>query len=332
MFRLIKRTFIIKSVVQDEFGGPDVLKIGTRKLAKRPDANSIRIKIHYTALNRADLLQREGKYPNQKSIMNMGLECSGEVYSIGERVKEFSIGDSVMSLLDVGGYAEYVDVNANFAMKIDGIMPMKEAAGVPETFLTAYQLLHFVGQVENNSKILIHGAGSGVGTSAIQLARLTNSELFATAGSEKKLRIAENLGAHHLINYKEESFGKKFKNIDFILDCVGGSFWKENIRVLAMDGKWILYGLLGGVNVDGPLLGMLLSKRAQIRASTLMSRSEVYKSNLVSTFWKDHKNDFISKNLRPVLDSTFSIQNIAEAQRYMSTDQNCGKILLKIDF
>ena len=233
---------------------------------------------------------------------------------------------------------------------------LEKAGGIAETFLTAYQLLHLVGEVKSTDCVLVHAAGSGVGTSAIQLgivhphmvkciwntaflecneqrkAKLNGNKILATAGSQSKLEIAKSLGALEGVNYKEESFSKKFSNVDFILDCIGGSYWKDNMKVLAQDGKIILYGLLGGVKVEGPLLGMMLAKRAQIRASTLMSRSPDYKANLVNKFWTDHEADFYNGNLYPLIDKTFLFTEIADAHHYMAQNQNCGKIILKNNF
>ena len=157
------------------------------------------------------------------------------------------------------------------------------AAAIPEAFLTAFQLLFWVGESFPSTNVLIHGGGSGVGTSAIQLAKLNDQRVFATAGSEKKLFKMSRLGADRTLNYKEHSFSEVLKNeeVNLILDCVGGSYWEKNIEVLSRDGIWVLFGLLGGPYVDGPILAKLLAKRAQIRASTLMSRSNDYKAKLV---------------------------------------------------
>merc|ERR1719285_265413 len=290
------------------------------------DDNSVRIKVQYSALNRADLLQTQGKYPNQKEPALLGLECSGHVIECGRNVENLKEGDAVMGLLDGGGYGEYVDCHAPLAMKIDeNKMSLEKAGAIPETFLTAYQLLHFVGDCSPNSRVLIHGAGSGVGTAAIQLAKAAGVEsIQVTAGTDKKCQKATELGADRAINYKlqiwSDEIGKN--NVDLILDCIGGSYWKGNMKCLDTDGKLVLYGLMGGVKVDGPLLGIMLAKRAQIRATTLLSRSLSYKCRLCEDFSNDHKDDFYSTKLAPVIDSVYAISDVADAHRYMATNAN----------
>lgn len=158
-------------------------------------------------------------------------------------------------------------------------------------------------------------------------------KVLATAGDEKKLKIATKLGAEKTVNYKTHDFSKELEGqrVNLILDCVGGSYWKQNMKVLSRDGILVLYGLLGGAKVDGPILAFLLAKRAQIRASTLMSRSDVYKANLVHDFWSSKGAKFASGDLAPVIDSQFNMSEIDQAHRYMATNQNCGKILLKME-
>ncbi|CBY18241.1 unnamed protein product [Oikopleura dioica] len=306
----------VKAINYDSFGGADVLRVGERDLGElRP--KDVRIKVAYSALNRADLLQVAGKYPNQKAPLPLGLEAAGEIESVGENVQGLKVGDRVMALLNGGGYAE---------------MQRKELRSQRLSCL-AYQLLHWVGTTQEGAKVLIHGAGSGVGTSAIQLAKLNKNSIYATAGAESKLEKATELGAIKTLNYKENDFGEEWKaeKIDVILDCVGGDYWRKNMKVLGMDGIIVLYGLMGGVNVDGPLLAMILGKRAQIRGTTLMSRSEEYKTKLVSEFWNKNKSHFVDGSMSPVIDSIYDMTDVAEAHKYMATNKSNGKILLKMN-
>jgi len=322
----------VKAINYDSFGGADVLRVGERDLGElRP--KDVRIKVAYSALNRADLLQVAGKYPNQKAPLPLGLEAAGEIESVGENVQGLKVGDRVMALLNGGGYAEMVDVPSGMCMKLPEQISAKKGAAIPETFLTAYQLLHWVGTTQEGAKVLIHGAGSGVGTSAIQLAKLNKNSIYATAGAESKLEKATELGAIKTLNYKENDFGEEWKaeKIDVILDCVGGDYWRKNMKVLGMDGIIVLYGLMGGVNVDGPLLAMILGKRAQIRGTTLMSRSEEYKTKLVSEFWNKNKSHFVDGSMSPVIDSIYDMTDVAEAHKYMATNKSNGKILLKMN-
>lgn len=328
----IRNMRTVKAIIYDDFGGPDVLKVGERQLGDL-SPKEVRINVAYSALNRADMLQVAGRYPNQTKPLELGLEAAGEIESVGADVTNLSPGDRVMALLNGGGYSQMVDVPSGQCMKLPESISTKTGAAIPETFLTAYQLLHWVGETQEGAKVLIHGAGSGVGTSAIQLARLNRNCIYATAGAKSKLDKALELGATTVINYKENDFGEEWKGerIDVILDCVGGDYWKKNMKVLGMDGVLVLYGLLGGVNVNGPLLAMILGKRAQIRGTTLMSRTHDYKDKLVAEFWGNNETHFADGTITPVIDSIYNMSDVAEAHKYMSTNKNTGKILLKMN-
>ena len=236
------------------------------------------VKVSYTAINRADTLQRKGLYPvpsGQTDIL--GLEMSGVVVDGNDK---WQTGTEVMSLLNGGGYAEYVAVDENLIMPIPEGVTLRTAAGIPETWLTAFQLLHFVTQVQPGDTVVIHAGGSGVGTAAIQLATEAGCRVFTTAGSKEKISKSMALGATGGANYKEENWGVKIKEmagdagVQCVLDCVGSSYWKQNVDVLSVDGKWTLYGLMGGANIEGPLLALLLRKRLRLEATTLRSRSD----------------------------------------------------------
>lgn len=323
----------ILCIVQEKLGGPEELKVGDRELGALGE-NEVRIKIEYTAVNRADLMQRMGKYPNQKQPMNLGLECAGIIDEIGSNCcVSFQEGDRVMSLLTGGGYSAFAQVDCRFCMKVPDSMTLAVAAGIPEVFLTAYQLLFWVGELNSEKCVLVHGGGSGVGTSAIQLAKLNKNKVLVTAGSQNKIERAIELKADLAVNYKETNFNESLKGhpADLILDCVGESYWKMNADMLARDGIWVLFGLLGGMNINGPLLGLLLSKRGQIRASTLMSRSNEYKAKLISEFWTKYSSHFVSGEIKPIIDCTFDLSDVAAAHQYVAENKNCGKVLLKMN-
>lgn len=314
----------------------------------------ILIKVAYSALNRADTLQRKGGYnPPPGATDILGLEASGVVvaHKNGTSTDKFPIGSKAMALLPGGGYAQYVSISAAHAMPVLENLSLRVAGGIPETWLTAYQLLHFVGKLKENDTILVHAAGSGVGTSLIQLARLFGATVIASAGTDDKLKMARALGAQYLINYKNESVGDKVleytnnKGVDLILDPIGASMWRENAKAITVDGRWVLYANMGGAEPEGPFLGHLLRKRVQFTATTLRNRDDAYKAKLISEFAKnalpymsskyieslEDAHDLVSGFLYPVIDKEFSIDEAQEAQEYMESNQNIGKIMLRVD-
>mmetsp|Transcript_4030 Transcript_4030/g.4937 ORF Transcript_4030/g.4937 Transcript_4030/m.4937 type:complete len:315 (+) Transcript_4030:64-1008(+) len=244
----------------------------------------ILIKVHYTALNRADTMQAVGKYPPPPGVTEvLGLEATGEVVKTGPDCKKFKEGDRVMALLAGGGYAEFVAVDERQAMEIPNGISFRHAAAIPETWLTAYQLLFFVAQVKSSDTVLIHAAGSGVGTAAIQLcSKIVGARVIATAGSQEKLEKAKELGATKCINRKTGPWldsvleATEGKGVSVILDCIGYPYVPQNLKAVAPDGRWVLYGLMGGPSNEIDLqvnLRSILLKRVQLRASTLRSRS-----------------------------------------------------------
>ncbi|XP_058255455.1 quinone oxidoreductase PIG3 [Hemibagrus wyckioides] len=322
-------------------GGPEKLYLG-RVPKPKPKDGEVLIKISATALNRADLLQRKGLYPAPPGASEiLGLEAAGVVTGFGPGLKgNFNLGDKVMALLSGGGYAEYVAVPEELLMPVPSHLTLYEAAAIPEAWLTAYQLLHFIAQVKEGESVLIHAGASGVGTAAIQLARLFHAVPLVTAGSPDKLKIAVKLGAAAGFNYKDGDFSEKIlqftqgRGVDIILDCIGGSYWEKNVRSLAMDGRWVLYGVMGGKAVDGDLLGKLLFKRGHILSSLLRSRSLQYKAELIGSFIEQALPHFqptdLSMSLRPIIDTMFKMEHIAEAHSYMEANKNTGKIIIKI--
>uniref|UniRef100_A0A3B5B3S0 Tumor protein p53 inducible protein 3 n=1 Tax=Stegastes partitus TaxID=144197 RepID=A0A3B5B3S0_9TELE len=285
-------------------------------------------------------VERRGLYPPPPGESDIiGLEVAGTVDSLGPGVKtNWKPDERVMALLSGGGYAEYVAVPEELLMPVPSNLTLCQAAAVPEAWLTAFQLLDFIGTVKEGEVVLVHAGGSGVGTAAVQLVRLFGAVPVVTAGSPEKLKMAEKLGAAAGFNYKEGSFAKGVhdftggKGANVILDCIGGCNWEQNVSCLAVDGRWVLYGTMGGRSVDGDLLGKLLSKRGHLLSSLLRSRSLQYKANLVKAFSRrvlPHFSDQ-SASLKPVIDSTFSLEDIAEAHRHMEANRNMGKIVVNV--
>eukprot|EP00079_Xenopus_tropicalis_P030216 XP_012825986.1 PREDICTED: quinone oxidoreductase PIG3 isoform X1 [Xenopus tropicalis] len=324
----------------DAPGGPETLYV--KELAKpAPKEGEVLVKVEASALNRADLLQRRGKYappPGASDIL--GLEAAGTVVELGLGADgRWKVGDKVMALLSGGGNAEYATVPAGHLMPVPPGMSATDAAAIPEAWLTAFQLLHFVGKVQKGETVLIHAGASGVGTAAIQLCRLAGAVPIVTAGSHEKLQTAIKLGAATGFNYKEENFGEKclkFTNnigADVILDCVGASHWEKNLQCLNTDGRWVLYGLMGSGEIHGDLLAKLLWKRGSLLGSLLRSRSKKYKEELVKAFTEQALPHFIAGGpiqLLPIVDSVFPLHQISDAHQRMEDNKNTGKIVLQM--
>ncbi|KAJ9466838.1 Quinone oxidoreductase-like protein 2-like protein [Diplonema papillatum] len=304
----------------------------------KPCGSEVLVKIHSTAINRADTLQRQGKYPVPPGVTDiLGLEMSGTVVQTAEKsLKNWKEGDKVMGLLGGGGYAEYTAIDESLLMPIPEGFDLNQAAGVPETWLTAFQLLSLVGHVQPNETVVVHAAGSGVGTAATQLAtKVFGAKVAATAGTDEKLGVAKSLGATWTANYKQQSWSETFKELnvraDLILDPVGGSYIMQNLESLNMDGRVVLYGLMGGATAEGPVLAHLLRKRASIQATTLRSRSLPYRADLVQRFAEQALPMLSSGELRVIFDKrSFTLDQVQEAHEYMETNGNIGKVIVKV--
>jgi len=296
------------------------------------------VKVHATAINRADILQKRGKYPvpNGASPI-LGLEMSGTIEKIGKNVTKWQVGDRVCGLLPGGGYAEYVSIPSSLAIPIPSNLNFEEAAAIPEVFLTAYLNLFELGQLKENETVLIHAGASGVGTAAIQLVKEFGSFSIITAGSEEKLNSCLDLGAQHAINYKNNDFQVEVekltngKGVDVILDFVGAPYFHQNLQSLNVNGRLILIGTMGGVKIDELNLLPLLMKRISIIGSTLRSQTLQQKVHLTNQF-KEHVLPLFEKtNIKPVIDTIFSWDEVNEAHKRMENNKNIGKIVLRIN-
>jgi putative PIG3 family NAD(P)H quinone oxidoreductase len=326
----------MKAAVITNSGAPDVLAI--RDIPEpQPAPEELLVKVHATALNRADLLQRLGRYPAPKGTRDdiPGLEFAGDVMAIGAKVAAFKIGDPVMGLLQGEGYAEQIVTHERLAMPIPTNLSFVEAAAIPEVFLTAYDALFARLNLRMGERLLIHAIGSGVGIAALQLAKTTGAEVFGTTGSEEKIRMAEALGLDVGIPYRSQDFAQIVaertggKGVHAILDFVGASYWSKNLDCLARQGRMVLVGTLGGSKVEADL-GLIMRKRLQITGTVLRARPLEEKIALTKSFEERALPLFAAGKLKPVVDSTFSLEQVGDAHAYMETNQNFGKIVLKI--
>ncbi|MFQ5605913.1 MAG: NAD(P)H-quinone oxidoreductase, partial [bacterium] len=295
------------------------------------------VNVHATALNRADLLQRMGRYPPPPGTRAdiPGLEFAGEVSAIGKEVTKFKIGDRIMGLLAGAGYAEKVVTHQDLALPIPANLDYPQAAAIPEVFLTAYDALFNRLQLKTAESVLIHAVGSGVGSAALQLAKSQQAIVFGTAGSEIKLAKARELGLDFGIHYPTQNFEEIVlsetggRGVAAILDVVGAAYWEKNLACLATKGKLVIVGLLSGGSVPVDLR-TLMTKRLQIIGTVLRARPLAEKIQLSQKFQQSFLPLFESGQLTPVVDRRFPLREAAEAHRYLETNQNFGKVVLEV--
>ncbi|KAF2077488.1 hypothetical protein CYY_001187 [Polysphondylium violaceum] len=326
----------MKSVILKEFGGIGNLLIG--KAPKPvPRSNELLVKVKSFGLNRADILQRMGRYPPPPGESDLlGLEMSGIV--VEDATGTFKKGDKVLGLVGGGGYGEYCTIAASHAIPMPHHLTFEEAAAVPEAWLTAYQALFPLANYQKGDSVLIHAAASGVGTALIQLCKVSGAQtIIGTCGSDDKGDFIKSLGCTHTINYKTtESFYDSVKQItggkgvNNVFDYVGPKYWNQNLKSLSMDGTMIIQGLLSGASVkENADIGAILSKRLNIKGSTLRNRSEEYKTDLIQKFEKQFLNLFETGALKPVVDKVFEVNDIQAAHEYLEGNHNKGKVIVR---
>ncbi|HLU99796.1 MAG TPA: NAD(P)H-quinone oxidoreductase [Acidobacteriota bacterium] len=325
----------MRAIIVTEAGGTEVLQV--RNVEKPvPGDREVLIRNYATSLNRADLLQRKGRYPAPAGTRSdiLGLECAGTVEEVGSQVTQFKPGMRVMALLAGEGYAEWVKAPEETVLPIPDNLSFEEAAAIPETFLTAYDALFHQLDLQMGEKLLIHAAGSGVGVAAIQLAHTAGIFTIGTARSPEKLERAKKLGLEAGILYEEE-FAARIRSltegqgVDAVLDFVGCAYWHQNLSSLKIKGRMVVLGLLGGTRVEADL-SIILGKRLKVIGSALRSRSLQEKAYLVSEFTAKVLPLIASGRIVPVIDRVFSFEEVQQAHQWMESNRNFGKIVLSI--
>jgi putative PIG3 family NAD(P)H quinone oxidoreductase len=319
----------MKAILCDHPGNENVLQVGE---VDPPEMhpNEIRIRVHATAVNRADLLQREGHYPPPPGASQiLGMECAGVVSEVGADVGGWSPGDRVMALLPGGGYAEEAVVDAGSAMRVPDGLSDEEAAALPEVFLTAYSNVFMLAQALSGESLLVHGGGSGVGTAATTLAKLAGLRVIVTAGSDEKCARCIEAGADVAINYRTEDFRERAQGVDIVLDHIGAGYLARDLEVLRTGGRVVIIGSMGGERNATIDVGALLSKRLQIIGSTLRGRSKSEKAAIVAAFLARFGDDLRGGRVRPVIDSTFDLHHAADAHRRVAAD-HFGKVVIRL--
>lgn len=324
----------MKAVVLDEHGGTEVLQI--REIPTPvPKDNEVLVKVHATALNRADILQRKGHYPGPSAEYEIpGLEFAGTVAKNGTNASRYKEGDVIMGIVAAGSYAEYLTVHERQVLPVPGEISVVEAAGIPEAWLTAYDALVDKGKLQRNQKCLIHAGASGVGTAAIQIAKKIGSQVAVTASSAK-IETCEKLGADLAIDYHAEDFVERVlawtnqEGVQVVIDLVGGDYLARNLKAVALKGIIVQVGLMGTGKPELDL-GTLLGKRITLIGTVLRSRTTEEKINLTEEFGAQFLHEFRNKNCTSTIDSVFPLEDIAEAHTRMEQNKNIGKIIIKI--
>ena len=316
-------------------GGPDVLVPGTRPVPK-PGAGEVLIQVEAATINRPDVLQRQGKYPPPPGAPDtLGLDVAGTVVAAAPDVTWPKVGDKVCALVAGGGYAQYAVAPAPQCLPVPKGFSMAEAAALPETFFTVWTNVFDRGRLQPGESFLVHGGASGIGTTAIQLAKAFGARVFATAGTKEKCAACEKLGAERAINYKTEDFVAIVKEmtqgqgVDVILDMVGGDYTPRNIQALHDDGRIVQIAFLRGAKVEVDL-NAIMRRRLTLTGSTLRPRPIAFKGEIANSLRAKVWPLLEAGKLRPVIHTTLPLEKAAEAHRIMDADENIGKIVLSV--
>ncbi|MEV5593354.1 NAD(P)H-quinone oxidoreductase [Streptomyces sp. NPDC052496] len=325
----------MRAITIPEPGGPDAL-VWAEVPDPQPSEGEVLVEVAATAVNRADLLQRQGFYdPPPGAPPYPGLECAGRVKALGPGVSGWSVGDEVCALLAGGGYAEQVVVPAGQLMPVPKGLDMAAAAALPEVTCTVWSNVFMIAHLRPGETLLVHGGSSGIGTMAIQLAKAVGARVAVTAGSAEKLARCAELGADILINYRDQDFVEEVrkatdgKGADVILDIMGAKYLDPNVKALATNGRLAIIGLQGGAK--GELnLGALLTKRGAVTATSLRGRPLAEKAAIVAAV-REHVWPLIENGqVRPIVDRTLPIAEAAEAHRVVDASGHVGKVVLTV--
>lgn len=319
------------------FGAPDVMTIKSGPLpAVRP--GEVLVRVEAAGVNRPDVAQRQGHYPPPKDASPvLGLEISGEVVALGEGVVDLSVGDKVCALANGGGYAEYCVVPASQALPFPSGLDAVKAAALPETFFTVWANLFQMAGLTEGERVLIHGGTSGIGTTAIQLARAFGAEVLTTAGTAEKCAACVDLGAARAINYREEDFVAVVKEhtqghgVDVVLDMVGASYFQKNLACLAKDGCLSIIAFLGGAQAEKVDLTPIMVKRLTVTGSTMRPRTAEEKRAIRDELKAEVWPLLEAGQVAPVIHTVLPFDSAVEAHRLMESSDHIGKIVLTLD-
>ncbi|MYK87734.1 MAG: NAD(P)H-quinone oxidoreductase, partial [Acidobacteria bacterium] len=299
-----------------------------------PGAGEVLTRVTAAGVNRADTMQRKGNYPPPPGASDvLGLEVSGTVAAVGQGVADLAVGDQVCALLTGGGYAEYCLAPAPQCLPIPAGVSLVDAAALPEAYATVWTNVIDRGRLEAGESLLVHGGSSGIGTVAIQLARLFGARVFATAGTPAKCAACVELGAERAIDYRAEDFAAVLgeatggRGVDLILDMVGGAYLERNLASLAIEGRLVIIALMEGAQAELDL-ARLMSRRLTVTGATLRARSIAQKAEIMTALRARVWPRFASDELRPIVHATYPLADAAEAHRVMESSVHTGKLLL----
>jgi putative PIG3 family NAD(P)H quinone oxidoreductase len=316
-------------------GAAEVMHVASGPLPAIGD-NDVLIKVDYAGVNRPDVAQRSGSYaPPPGASPVMGLEVAGTIVAIGAQVSQWKVGDTVCALTPGGGYAEYCAAPAAHCLPVPDGLSLLEAAGVPENFFTVWVNVFDTCKLKAGEKFLVHGGSSGIGLTAIQLAKAFGAEVFTTVGNEEKAAFCKSVGADHTLNYKTQDWMTEIaaitqkKGVNVILDMVGGSYIEKNLRSLALEGRYCFIAFLegGSATID---FRPLMMKRQTITGSTLRARPDAQKAAIAVSLKEKVWPLLAEKKVRPVIHKTFALDEIVEAHKLMESSTHIGKIMLKV--
>jgi putative PIG3 family NAD(P)H quinone oxidoreductase len=325
----------MQAILIDAPGDESVMRLGETPAPElRPGA--LRLRVAATAVNRADLLQRQGMYPPPPGASEiLGLECAGEVIEVGEGVNGWRPGDRAMALLPGGGYAQEVVVDAGSALPVPSRLDLEQAAAIPEVFLTVFLNVFQLGALPEGGAVLVHGGGSGIGTAAIQLVKAAGGTIVVTAGSDEKCARCLAVGADAAVNYRSGDFTRAAREatdgagVDVVLDSIGAPYLEPNLAALAVGGRLVLIGLMGGAKAEIGL-GQLLMRRLQVIGSTLRARPEAEKAQIVSAFQARFGAALEKGQIAPIVDRVLPLAEAAEAHRVVKASEHFGKVVLRV--
>lgn len=321
----------MKAVVITQPGGPEVLEIQERPVPECK-ADEVLIRVFAAGINRPDVFQRKGNYPPPPGAPQdiPGLEVAGIIEKIGSEVTNWKVGDSVCALLAGGGYAEYAVVNDQHCLPIPNGFSFVQAASLPETVYTVWHNAFQKGKLQSGENLLVHGGSSGIGITAIQLAKGFGAKVFATAGSDDKCEACISLGADLCINYKKEDFEDVLKSegVDVILDMVGGDYIPKNLRLLRVDGRMVFINTMKGNKSDGVDFGLIMKNRLTITGSTLRNRDVAFKAALTKEILENVWPLLENGKFKPVIYREFPMEEAAKAHELMESSDHIGKIIL----
>lgn len=325
----------MRAIVAARPGGPEVLEV-VEVPDPAPGTDELLVRVHAAGVNRADVMQRQGAYPPPPGASEvLGLEVAGEVVAAGAESAGWRPGDRVCALVAGGGYAELAAVPALAALPVPDGLSLVEAAALPEAFMTAWDNVMVRGRLAPRETLLVHGGSSGVGTAAIQLAKRHGCHVIVTASTPAKLKACAELGADAGFSYREEDFVAGVERTtsgggaDVVLDIVGAPYLDRNLRCLALEGRLVVIGLMGGARAELDL-SRLLRRRLTLTASTLRARTPGEKARLAADVREHVWPGFSDGTLRPVVDRALPLEDAAEAHRVMEASEHVGKLVLTV--